>query len=224
MTLPEPDILIGLLAAWLLIALAALWAWKEKLGLTKRMLVASVRGLVQLLVLASILHLVFDITHLAAQGAIIVLLCIIAARVSAGHHEDRLKAWLAAATGLAASCLVTLPWLVYTGTISGETRALIPLASMVVANGMNAVSLMFNRLADEPELARSVQASLIPPVDTLRVVGLVHMPGIFVGMLLAGSPPLEAASAQLVVLYMIVASSFTACMVSWYMLTRLQDR
>ncbi|MFQ5582046.1 MAG: ABC transporter permease, partial [Mariprofundaceae bacterium] len=182
------------------------------------------RGLVQLLVLASVLHLIFDIKHTAAQSAIIVLLCIIAARVSAGHHADTRKAWFATATGLTASCLVTLPWLVYSGAISGETRALIPLGSMVAANGMNAVSLMFNRMADESGLATGVQASLIPSVDTLRVVGLVHMPGIFVGMLLAGSPPLEAASAQLVVLYMIVASCFTACIVSSYMLTRLQDR
>jgi len=50
------------------------------------------------------------------------------------------------------------------------------------------------------------------------VVGLVHMPGIFVGMILAGSPALTAATAQLVVLYMIVASSFSACMVSFLMM------
>ncbi|MDQ7010946.1 MAG: ABC transporter permease [Mariprofundaceae bacterium] len=224
MNLPGPDTLIGLLAAWLLIAAASLWAWREGLGLSRRMLIASLRGLVQLLVLASVLHLIFDIRHVAAQGTIIAMLCIIAARVSAGHHADTRRAWIAAAAGLVASCVVTLPWLVFSGAISGETRALIPLGSMVAANGMNAVSLMFNRMQADSGLASGIEASLIPSVDTLRVVGLVHMPGIFVGMLLAGSPPLAAASAQLVVLYMIVASCFTACIVSWYMLTRLQDR
>ncbi len=49
----------------------------------------------------------------------------------------------------------------------------------------------------------------------------LRMPGVFVGMTLAGSPPLAEASAQRVVLYMIVASSFTACMVSALMMNHL---
>jgi len=221
-SLPDPDTLIGLLAAWLLIALISLWAWREKLELSRRMLLASLRGLIQLLVLASVLHLVFDIEHLAAQAAIILLLCLIAARVSAGHYSEKGPAWVSAATGLALGCLVTLPWLVFTGAISQESRALIPLASMVVANAMNAVSLMLDRIASGQGSETSIRGALIPPVDTLRVVGLVHLPGIFVGMLLAGATPLAAASAQLVVLYMIVASTFTACVSCRFMLNRLQ--
>jgi len=224
MSLPDPDIIVGLLAAWLLIAMASLWAWKERLQLSRRMLLASLRGLIQLLVLASVLHLVFDIEHLAAQSAIILLLCFIAARVSAGHYSHIGPAWLAAATGLALACLVTLPWLVFVGAISQESRALIPLASMVVANAMNAVSLMLDRLASGQSTDSSICGALIPSVDTLRVVGLVHLPGIFVGMLLAGASPLTAAGAQLVVLYMIVASTFTACVSCRFMLNRLEEK
>jgi putative ABC transport system permease protein len=223
-SLPDPDTLTGLLAAWLLIALTALWAGREKLRLSRRMLFASLRGLLQLLVLASILHLVFDIEHVAAQAGIILLLCLIAARVSAGHYSNKGPAWLAAATGLALACLMTLPWLVFSGAISQESRALIPLASMVVANAMNAVSLMLDRIASGQDAETSIKGALIPPMDSLRVVGLVHLPGIFVGMLLAGASPLAAASAQLVVLYMIVASTFTACVSCRFMLNRLQRK
>lgn len=224
MTLPSPDVLISLLAAWLLLGTASLWAWREKTGLSSRMLWASLRGLIQLLVLASVLHLLFDIESRLAQAGVVLLFCIIASRISAGHHAELRLAWGAAAVGLMASCLAVLPWLVWSGAISGESRALIPLSSMVVANGMNAVSVMYDRMLENGDRDKGIQAGLIHNIDTLRVVGLVHMPGIFVGMILAGATPLAAASAQLVVLYMIVASSFAACIVSSSMLRHLQAR
>jgi len=216
--------LTGLLAAWLLLLVASLWASREKLGLTKSMLMASLRGLLQLLVLASILHYIFDLQHIAAQISIIILLCLIAARVSAGHFRHVQQAWVATAVGLMFASLFSLPWLILSGTISPETSSLIPLASMVIANAMNAVSLMLDRINRGQNHMTGIQGALIPPVDSLRVVGLVHMPGIFVGMLLAGANPVAAASAQLVVLYMIVASTFSACIASWYTLNWLQQR
>ncbi len=224
MVWPDAETLTGLLAAWLLLLAVSLWAGREKLGLTKRILGASLRGLLQLLLIASILHLIFDIEHVAAQAGIILLLCLIAARVSAGHYSATFPAWNAAAVGLVGACLVTLPWLVLTGAINHETRSLIPLASMVVANAMNAVSLMLDRINSGQDIATGIRGALIPPVDSLRVVGLVHLPGIFVGMLLAGADPIQAAGAQLIVLYMIVASTFTACIGTRYLLLWQQRR
>jgi len=219
--LPDADTLTGLLAAWLLLFGAAAWAWREKLDLGKRMLTASLRGLLQLLFLAFILHWIFDIRSHWAQALLILAFCILAARTSAAHHSNPSQAWLAASAGLATACLVTLPWLAFSGAVDADTRTLIPLGSMIAANGMNTVSLMFNRMGTEGGALSGLKQAMIPPVDTLRVAGLVHMPGIFVGMVLAGAAPLDAASAQLVVLYMIVTSSFTACMVSFLVLNHL---
>ena len=220
--LPDADTLIGLLAAWLLLFGAASWAWREKLDLGKRMLTASLRGLLQLLFLAFVLHWIFDIRSHWAQAGLILAFCILAARTSASHHSEPTQAWLAASAGLAAACTVTLPWLAATGAIGADTRTLIPLGSMIAANGMNTVSLMFSRMDSASGGLAGLRQAMIPPVDTLRMAGLVHMPGIFVGMVLAGAAPLTAASAQLVVLYMIVTSSFTACMVSFLMLNHLR--
>ncbi|MDQ6971412.1 MAG: ABC transporter permease [Mariprofundaceae bacterium] len=219
--LPDADTLTGLLAAWLLLFGAAAWAWRERLDLGRCMLLASLRGLVQLLLLAFVLHWIFDIRSPVAQAMLVLAFCILAARTSAAHHPDPKRAWLAASTGLAVACLVTLPWLALSGTVHNDTRTLIPLGSMIAANGMNTISLMFHRMGDSGTAMAGLRQAMIPPVDTLRVAGLVHMPGIFVGMVLAGAAPMAAASAQLVVLYMIVASSFTACMVSFLMLNHL---
>ena len=213
--------LITLLAAWLLIAGVALWARREGLGLSQRMLVASGRGLVQLLALAFVLHWIFDIRSHLAQALLIAGFCLLAGHNSASHFDGQRHTWAAAALGLICACLVTLPWLAISGAITDDTRTLVPLGSMIAANGMNAVSIMFERLKSGGEVDTSLKTAMIPTIDTLRVVGLVHMPGIFVGMILAGAAPMAAATAQLIVLYMIVASSFTACMVSFLLMNHL---
>ncbi|MBL4775289.1 MAG: ABC transporter permease [Mariprofundus sp.] len=209
------DTLIKLLAAWLLIAAVALWAQRQKLGLSRRMLIASARGLVQLLMLAFVLHWIFDIQSHIAQAALIIGFCILAAHNSASHYDGAVSTWAICTIGLICACLVSLPWLALSGSIAADTRTLVPLGSMIAANGMNAMSIMFERLKSGGNVDNGLNMALIPTVDTLRLVGLVHMPGIFVGMILAGAAALDAAVAQLIVLYMIVASSFTACLVSF---------
>ncbi len=215
------DILIKLMAAWMLIAGAALWAKREGLGLSRRMLIASGRGLVQLLALAFVLHWIFDIQSHLAQALLIAGFCILAGHNSASHFGGDRQKWFAASIGLICAALATLPWLSLSGAIGGDTRTLVPLGSMIAANGMNAISIMFERLKSGSEVGTGLKTAMIPTIDTLRVVGLVHMPGIFVGMILAGAAPMAAATAQLIVLYMIVASSFIACMVSFLLMNHL---
>ncbi|MFQ5344554.1 MAG: ABC transporter permease [Mariprofundus sp.] len=216
------DTLIKLLAAWMLIAGVALWAKREDLGLSRRMLMASGRGLLQLLALAFVLHWIFDIRSHLAQALLIAGFCILAGHNSASHFDARRSTWLAATLGLICGTLVTLPWLAVSGAIADETRTLVPLGSMIAANGMNAISIMFEHLKSDGKVGTGLKTAMIPTIDTLRVVGLVHMPGIFVGMILAGAAPMAAATAQLVVLYMVVASSFTACMVSFLLMSHLR--
>ncbi|ATX83011.1 putative ABC transport system permease protein [Mariprofundus ferrinatatus] len=215
------DTLIKLFAAWMLIAGAAYWANREGFGLSRRMLIASGRGLLQLLALAFVLHWVFDIQSHLAQAALIAGFCIMGGHNSASHYDGALGTWLACAAGLACACLLTLPWLALSGAISSETRTLVPLGSMVAANGMNAISIMIERLKSGSQIGDGVKTAMIPTIDTLRVVGLVHMPGIFVGMLLAGAAAFDAAVAQLTVLYMVVTSSFAACLVSFLLMNHL---
>jgi putative ABC transport system permease protein len=216
------DTLIKLLAAWMLLGGAALWAWHERLGLSRRMLIASLRGLLQLLALAFILHWIFDIQSHLAQALIIIGFCIMAGHNSASHFDGSRLAWLASAGGLICACLITLPWLAVSGSIADDTRTLVPLGSMVAANGMNAISIMLERLKSGSNAGDGLKTAMIPTIDILRMVGLVHMPGIFVGMVLAGAPAFDAAVAQLIILYMIITSSFTACLVSFLLMNHMK--
>jgi putative ABC transport system permease protein len=94
-------------------------------------------------------------------------------------------------------------------------RYAVPLAGMVFASSMNAVSLAAERL--ESELGRSVEFSearttalntcLIPLINSLFAVGLVSLPGMMTGQILSGVSPLVAAKYQIVVMCMLFGAS-----------------
>ena len=86
-----------------------------------------------------------------------------------------------------------------------EPRFLIPLAGMIFANSMNAVSISAERFESEMERntdyeearATSYKAALIPIINALFAVGLVSLPGMMTGQILAGSLPIKAIKYQL---------------------------
>jgi putative ABC transport system permease protein len=115
---------------------------------------------------------------------------------------------------------------------------LIPLAGMVLGNSMNSASLAGERLSSLIQQNRreiethlclgatakqaiagyqktAIHASLIPTLNQMMVVGIVSLPGMFTGQVLAGIDPLNAASYQILILFMIAfANLVTAILVT----------
>jgi len=96
-----------------------------------------------------------------------------------------------------------------------EPRFLIPLAGMIFANSMNAVSISAERFETETERrsdyiearATSYKAALIPIINSLFAVGLVSLPGMMTGQILSGVDPLIAVRYQMMVMLMILGSA-----------------
>jgi len=96
-----------------------------------------------------------------------------------------------------------------------EARFLIPLAGMIFANAMNAVSIAAERYAIEEERelvyeearAAAYKAALIPIINSLFAVGLVSLPGMMTGQILSGVDPLIAVRYQMMVMLMILGSA-----------------
>ncbi len=122
-----------------------------------------------------------------------------------------------------------------------DPRYLVPLFGMIVGNAMNGAALAAERLAGEMEAyrgeveaylalgasparaaagptRRALVAALIPAVNGLAVVGLVSLPGMMTGQILAGQSPLGAVRYQIVVAFMLAgATAVTAAgVVLWY--------
>ena len=213
-----------------LLALAVmLLARSRGIHLERETVVALVRGIVQIVAVGSILVLLLrgpTWTSVFLLAAMIVA----AARISAGRSKGLPKSFEVSLYAIGAGAGSVIALMTWAGAIDTAITSLVPIGSMLIANAMNTNSLVMNRFRSEveshaglietglalgadskqtvaPYVQFSVQASLIPAIDSLRSLGIVWIPGLMAGMLLSGASPIYAAVYQFVAISMIFSSS-----------------
>jgi putative ABC transport system permease protein len=219
-----------------LAALVVVAARRRGIHLEKELVIAMVRGVVQIVAVGSILLLLLrapDWTGVLLLVSMIVAAGATSARRAKGMPEVFRISTYSIACG-AGSVIALMAWL---GVIDTPITTLVAVGSMLIANAMNTNSLALNRFRSEvlahtgeietalalgaesklsvaPYVQISFEASLIPAIDSLRSLGIVWIPGLMAGMLLSGTRPLYAAIYQFVVLAMIFAASGLTSLVS----------
>ena len=226
--------------ASLLALLVVLAARRRNIHLESDAAIALVRGLVQIVIVGSVLALLLKAPR---WWAIFLLLAMIVAAgsISAKRAKNIPGAQKVSTYSIAAGAGLVTAVMTWAGVIDTAITSLIPVGSMIIANAMNTNGLALNRFrsevlahAGEIETAlalgaapnvtvgryaeSSIHASLIPAIDNLRSLGIVWIPGLMTGMLLSGSNPLYAAIYQFVVIAMILASSGLTSLLSTLMI------
>jgi putative ABC transport system permease protein len=213
--------------AFVLVAVAVLLSRLQSLGMEREIIIASGRAVVQLVAIAFAIDIVFE--NLGFSGLLLIVMLVAASHTSGRRLKGiRSAPWVAAAS-IATSTVIVLAVLFGAGVFPFEPRWLIPVAGMVIGNSMISVSLAGARMRDEiidkaaeveARLALGVRASdalktytrramtngMTPILDATKNVGLILVPGAFVGMLLGGASPADAARVQLVVLFMLLGA------------------
>lgn len=234
-----------LLAFGLILIAISLSRW-QRLGLEKDFLIGAVRTVVQLVLVGYVLIYIFALNRWYVTVAALVLMLIIATNAAVGRQKERANRDLQLLTGTA--LLVGSGFtLIYIGTLVVRVhpwyapRYIIPIFGMIVGSAMNGASIAAERLAGEMEarkaeieaylalgatfqqasrqpVRQALRASLIPTVNGLMVVGIVTLPGMMTGQILAGSSPLTAVRYQIVVVFMQAAAvAITTTIVAlWY--------
>ena len=217
----------------LVMMLIARWAG---IHLEKEIVIALLRGLVQVVAVGAVLLYIFRGPALLGF-VVLALMAALAAKTAEKRAKGLPGAFRVGLYGIligAGSVIVLMTW---AGVIDTKLTALIPLGSMIIANSMNATSLSLDRFQGEvrahvghieaalalgappqeavrPYARAAVKASLIPRIDSLRSLGIVWIPGVMTGMLLGGSQPVHAAFYQFVVMAMILTVSGLTSLVS----------
>lgn len=208
------------------------------LGLGRRLALAATRTVVQLLLVGYVLTFVFGQGTLLVVLAMAAVMMVAAARAavrrpSRTYRGAFLHAFITLVlAGMVISVTVTAgivgvqPW--YT------PRYFIPLLGMILGNSLTGISLgldtLLERLSEQrtrvelelalgasaweaarPHVREAVRRGLIPIVNSMTVVGLVSIPGMMTGQILAGADPLEAVKYQIVVMFMVAASTSLGC-------------
>ena len=180
---------------------------------------ATLRMLIQLLLIGYVLVYIFETDQPAFIIAILVIMLSVASWIAIRPlRKKQPQMYLNSLGAISVGGILTLA-LVSQVVIDVEPwfspRFVVPLAGMIFAGAMNAVSLAAERLQSEYDrgtpylIARRIalQASLIPITNSLFAVGLVALPGMMTGQILSGISPLVAAKYQIVVMTMLFGAS-----------------
>ncbi len=227
--------------AGILVGVAILISMRHKLGLEKELVAATGRALVQLLALAALIQLVFAV--LALSGLILFVMLVAASWTCGRRLRGVPRASRLAAIAISAGSCMALIVLFGSGVFPLAPRYVIPIAGMLIGNSMTATSVAGMRVRDElldkrlevearlalgvparaalrGYLAKATRLALVPTVDTTKNVGLIMLPGAFVGMILGGASPLDAAQVQLIVLFMLLGAVSLAGIVATLLVAR----
>jgi putative ABC transport system permease protein len=192
------------------------------LGRGRDVATAALRAATQLAAVSVVIA--FVLRSLALTAAFLAMMVVGAAPTSARRITGSLAArsWWTAAPILA-GLIPTIAAILLSTAMPLEPIAILPTAGILIGGAMTATSLAGRRLSEELtaqrgpyEAALSIGLSrregvslvareaaalaLVPGMDQTRTVGLVTLPGAFVGVLLAGASPLQAGAVQLLVL------------------------
>ncbi|PWA09729.1 iron export ABC transporter permease subunit FetB [Pueribacillus theae] len=201
-----------------------------KLGLEKDTIIATVRSIIQLLAVGYILKFVFDSEQLI-YILLMILLMIVAAvdNVRKKGHFIKGILWKVSLTLLFIE-LLTQSILIGFHITPPTAQYVIPISGMVIGNAMVLSILFLNRFMaevdsheDETELIlslggtpkqaihsqliSSIKASMIPTIESQKTMGLVQLPGMMSGQIIAGADPLQAVMFQLLVVFLLLTSA-----------------
>jgi putative ABC transport system permease protein len=212
--IPLSHLAIGFLPVIVVIAIHYYWSLDGQMALY-----AVARMLAQLLLIGYVLVYVFDAGQPGIVIAVLGVMLAVASWISlraVGSRQKSLypRAFAAIALG-GVSTLVLVTQAVLQVDPWFKPQTVIPLAGMIFASSMNTVSLAAERLGAEttgqtPYLdARRIafRTSLIPTTNQLFAVGLVSLPGMMTGQILAGEAPHIAARYQIMVMCMLFGSA-----------------
>lgn len=234
----QTELPIGPLLAVVLLALAAyagLVAATGRLGVGRQIVTAAGRAVVQLAAVSVVIAAVLRSGQLTA--GFVALMYTVASLTAARRMKAERRGWWCTSVAIAAGVAPVLAALLLSGLVPRNTVVVLPIAGILIGGAMTSTALCGRRALDELrtrygeyeaglalglmprdaalEVCRPATAlALVPALDQTRTVGLVTLPGAFVGVLLGGASPIQAGAIQVLVLIALLAVESVATLVT----------
>ena len=230
----------ALILSSVLLIIPIMISYKEKLELNRDIIISMLRAIIQLLVIGYVLDFIFGLDKLI-YTAVLVLVMIFNAAIN-----TRKKGFLIANQvlisfiSISIGTVATLGILIGSKAIEHTPNEVIPVAGMIISNSMVAIGLSYRNLVNNfknisiavevklslgasikeasAEIIReSIKISIMPTIDSAKTLGIVSLPGMMTGLILAGSSPVVAVKFQIMVTFMILSSSSIATIIATYL-------
>ncbi|HCU7016098.1 TPA: iron export ABC transporter permease subunit FetB [Staphylococcus aureus] len=230
---------LGLTA--LLLVIPIIISYKEGLHIIKDLIVATLRAVVQLIILGFLLHYIFKI-----NDKWLLVLCVFVIIVNASWntisrsspvmHHVFLISLVAIFVGTALPLVGTIA----TGAIQFTANEVIPIGGMLANNGLIAINLAYQnldrafvqdgtniesklslaattKLASKGAIRESIRLAIVPTIDSVKTYGLVSIPGMMTGLIIGGVPPLQAIKFQLLVVFIHTTATIMSALIATYL-------
>jgi UDP-glucose/iron transport system permease protein len=209
-------------------------------GVGRGVVTAAARAVAQLAVVSAIIVAVVRSLWLSAA---FVLVMLVIASVTSARRMTGDRSGLLAVVPIGVGALLVLAVVVGIGVVPFVGIALVPVSGILLGGAMTATSLAGRRALDELTVRRgeyeaalalgllerdaallvarpSAAQAMTPALDQTRTVGLVTLPGAFVGVLLGSGDPVQAAAAQVLVLIGLLAAEAVAVVITVELVAR----
>lgn len=226
-----------------LVLVALFISYREKLGLNKDIVIGVIRTVIQLTVVGYVLKYVFKINNWALTVLMILIIIVNAADNARKRGPGIDNAFLISFIAILTSTVVVVGTLIATGSLKMIPAQIIPFSGMVASNTMVAIGLCYRslntsfrdqrqqiieklalgaeiKLASKSILGESVRAGMSPTIDSAKTVGLVSLPGMMSGLIIAGVDPIKAIKYQIMVMFMLLATTAIGSVIACYLAYR----
>lgn len=232
----------SLLIASSLVFVSMMFSYFQKLKLEKEIIISVIRAVVQLVIVGYLLQYIFGLQNPIFTTLFVLFMTLNAAYNAAKRGKEIRNGFLISFVSIAVGAGITLAVLVFSGAIQYTPSQIIPVSGMTISNAMVALGLCYRQITadfksrrDEVEtklslgadilpssieiIRDSIRTGMIPTIDSAKTLGVVSLPGMMTGLILAGTSPVQAVRYQIMVTFMLLSttaiSSFLACYLSY---------
>lgn len=232
----------SMLVSSVLVLVSLFFAYFQKLKLEKEIIISVIRAIIQLVIIGYLLNYIFGMKSPIFTTFLLVFMTFNASNNAAKRGKGVKNGVLIAFISIAVGSISTITILVLSGVIKYEAYQIIPVGGMIISNSMVALGLSFKQMSsafknkrEEVEtklslgadilpssieiIRDSIKTGMLPTIDSTKTLGIVSLPGMMTGLILAGTSPVNAIKYQIIVAFMLLSttaiSSFLACYMSY---------
>jgi len=226
--------------AFLLVVFAIALSYFYNLKAERDLLESSLRTTIQLLLLGYLLRFILEVQSLALLIFILFVMSLfgsitVVERLKTEGSFGRLFLKSYIALVIPSSLVFVLLYLM--DYVPKDPVSMITMWGLVLGNSLSNVSLTFERMrseafnrireieakvalgaplkkAMEEVVQNAIKVSMMPKYNMLRSAGIVHIPGVAVGMVVGGADPISAVVFQIVVMIVLLTVSFFTSLIT----------
>ncbi len=230
----------SLVIAFSLVIISLVFSHSQKLKLEKETLMSVIRAILQLIAIGYILDYIFGLESKIFTTLLLISMILNAAYNAKKRGKDIPNIYWVSVFAISMGAFTTLFILVLSRAIQYEANQIIPISGMIISNATVAMGLGYKQLAGDFKNKRqeietklslggdilesskdiirgAIRTGMIPTIDAAKLLGIVSLPGMMTGLILAGVSPLVAIKYQIMVTFMLLSTTATSSFIACYM-------